>query len=1072
MNLRYTLLIALFSATISFAQSEFITVWETTTDNESITIPTFTGETYDYTVDWGDGSAVESGQTGNATHTYATAGKYDVSITGTFPRIYFNYTGDRIKILEVKQWGNQAWTSMEKAFEGCRNLNITAADVPDLTTVSSMKSMFNDTNLSIANNINDWDVSNVTNMYSMFANTSINADIGAWDTSNVTYMGNMFSDATAFNQDISSWDTSKVTSMWSMFNDATAFNQDLSSWDTSKVTNMGSMFNDATAFNQDLSGWDTSNVTSMSYMFDGATSFNQDISSWDTSNVTTMSSMFSRATAFNQDLSSWDTSSVTEMQWMFAYATSFNQDLSSWDTSKVTYMRSMFSDATAFNQDISGWDTSAVIRLHFMFSGATAFDQDLSNWDISNVISMKDMFNGVTLSTANYDSMLHSWSKQTVQPDVSFHVGNSKYCDLGEAGRAVLTGNGWTITDLGKDTSAVCNTLAFITVWKTTAAGESITIPTFTGETYDYTVDWGDGSAVESGQTGNATHSYATAGEYDVSITGTFPRIYFNDTGDKTKILEVKQWGSQAWTSMEKAFDGCSKLNITANDVPDLSNVTSLYQMFRNASLETANRINDWDVSNVTNIRSAFASSSFNQAIGNWDTSNVTTMWSMFNGATAFNQDISSWDTSNVTLMWGMFLSATAFNQDLSNWNTSNVTTMWGMFYDATAFNQDLSSWDTSNVTSMGSMFTSATAFNQDLSNWDISAVTNMTNMFTGVTLFTANYDSMLDSWSKQAVQSNVTFSGGNSKYCDLGEAGKAILEGKGWTITDGGKDTSGSCDAFITVWKTIAAGESITIPIAPGETYDYTINWGDGSAVESGQTGNATHSYATAGNYDVSITGTFPRIYFDYTGDRIKILEVKQWGSQAWTSMEKAFDGCNNLNITAADMPDLSNVTSLTHMFRSASLETANTVGDWDVSTIQDMEGMFQDTFINADISGWNTSSVTDMQYMFYGATSFNQNISGWDTSSVTNMGYMFNDATAFNQDISSWDTSAVTTMEGLFYDATSFNQDISSWDTSKVTTMRSMFNDATAFNQDLSSWDTSNVTSMEEYVYQRNCF
>ena len=125
----------------------------------------------------------------------------------------------------------------------------------------------------------------------------------------------------------------------------------------------------------------------------------------------------------------------------------------------------------------------------------------------------------------------------------------------------------------------------------------------FTGETYDYTVDWGDGSAVESGQTGNATHSYATAGEYDVSITGTFPRIYFNDTGDKTKILEVKQWGSQAWTSMEKAFDGCSKLNITANDVPDLSNVTSLYQMFRNASLETANRINDWDVSNVTNIQ-------------------------------------------------------------------------------------------------------------------------------------------------------------------------------------------------------------------------------------------------------------------------------------------------------------------------------------------------------------------------------------------------------------------------------------------------------------------------------------
>ena len=106
----------------------------------------------------------------------------------------------------------------------------------------------------------------------------------------------------------------------------------------------------------------------------------------------------------------------------------------------------------------------------------------------------------------------------------------------------------------------------------------------------------------------------------------------------------------------------------------------------------------------------------------------------------------------------------------------------------------------------MFNLFYAATAFDQDLSNWDIGAVTNMTNMFTGVTLFTANYDSILDSWSKQVVQSNVTFSGGNSKYCDLGEAGRAVLTGNGWTITDGGKDTSGSCDAFITVWETTTA--------------------------------------------------------------------------------------------------------------------------------------------------------------------------------------------------------------------------------------------------------------------------
>ena len=169
-------------------------------------------------------------------------------------------------------------------------------------------------------------------------------------------------------------------------------------------------------------------------------------------------------------------------------------------------------------------------------------------------------------------------------------------------------------------------------------------------------------------------------------------------------------------------------------------------------------------------------------------------MWNMFNGATAFNQDLSSWDTSSVNDMGNMFYGATAFNQDISSWDTSKVTSMGAMFTSATAFNQDLSSWDTSKVTTMWNMFNGATAFNQDLSSWDTSSVNDMAGMFLNVTLSTANYDSILDSWSKQVVQSNVTFSGGNSKYCDLGEAGKAILEGKGWTITDGGKDTETIC--------------------------------------------------------------------------------------------------------------------------------------------------------------------------------------------------------------------------------------------------------------------------------------
>jgi len=302
---------AIFCCSASFAQNEFITKWDTRLvsasgdpDQANATLvvgASGSGVVISYTEQGGSGVTGSLTNLGdNPTVVFPEPGVYIVKMTGLN---IFNANATPAApyangLLEVQQWGDTHWTAMEYAFAGCKNMDITAIDAPDLSGVTSLSNLFRGCGhlVNVNASINTWDVSHVTNMFAAFYGASIfNQPLGQWDVSSVTDMGFMFRDANLFNQNINGWDVSHVNSLTQFFADAAAFNQPLDQWDVSHVKDFSFVFYDAAAFNQDLSSWDVSKGETFEDMFEYAISFNQNLGNWNLTSATTLYSMFKHA---------------------------------------------------------------------------------------------------------------------------------------------------------------------------------------------------------------------------------------------------------------------------------------------------------------------------------------------------------------------------------------------------------------------------------------------------------------------------------------------------------------------------------------------------------------------------------------------------------------------------------------------------------------------------------------------------------------------------------------------------------------------------------------------------------
>jgi len=349
--------------------------------------------------------------------------------------------------------------------------------------------------------------------------------------------------------------------------------------------------------------------------------------------------------------------------------------------------------------------------------------------------------------------------------------------------------------------------VGFVTVWRTTAVNETITLP-LTGSGYNATVNWGDGtpdSLITLGNTDPARiHAYAVAGDHTVTITGTFPKFFFNNAGDKAKLIKILNWGAVGWASggLVSAFHGCVNLNeVSATDCANMPG-GSWNRVFISCSSLTSINLTGAPAASITVLSDllALCPALVTAVLPGLCTAACTSLAQTFGGCVALTSivGLETWITTNVTNMSSFFASCTSLPAaevaKVAGFNTAKVTNFDKTFrYINVPI--PVATWTTPAATLMPYMFGDVKQVSVNSAHFDMGLVTNATLMYqatAGVNgLTTAHYDAMLIAWAAQSpdLKPAVPFTATGVKFsAGAATTARGVLTGTHtWAITDGG---------------------------------------------------------------------------------------------------------------------------------------------------------------------------------------------------------------------------------------------------------------------------------------------
>lgn len=946
--------------------------------------------TYNFVVDWGDGTPPDTITAWNdaaVDHTYAASGIKTVSILGRCTEWSFNNTGDRLKVLDVTQWGNTVSTALD--FYGCANLTaISATDSP--------------ASLSLAN---------------LFRGcTGLNVDLSSLNVSKALNLSNMFNAATNF---ANGWLT------MCMPNKGVANAAINNQINTSPATYAGVALA-ATASQTDTNLKLYSSKTSQVYSFD---------TSGGKLRVTTLSDYQSLVKVRFTTTGTLPTGIIAGTDYYLVR----QGDLS------VTFVAPCYLISTS---------PSGTPTINYTDAGSgthTVIEQDSTDGWVLGVGTTRYYTHGYDNAGVQTDSATGAWYTRwfyreisAVNKTVYYVAGNGVY-STPEAAEAETER-----TDLPTFLTTNCVLVGRIIQQNNLDSGTNVcsVIAGKVGPGSNGIGNWNVEKATTMAGMFSGAKMFDIALAWNAKACTNFSTFMYECKNYNQSIngFQVNSLGSLAGISLARFMRECRNFNNgqvcykTIGSAPvtlNLAGAGNCDSMFKEMIAFNQN-MDALDLTTATQVGGFIMyAQSFNngKAVGDstapiqWSVRRASHAQYMFGYNNVFNQDVSALfedfvgadltfsatggivtvtrvghglsngasvvilgssdgvllpngtytignattDTFTITAGSGtgtgtaelgvrtdfMFLQNHLFNQDVSTWDVSTVTNMQAMFSTCAVFNNGantnvnpitgragINGWDTSNVTNMTSMFFSAGVFNQDLGNWDTSKVTTMLSMFARASGF--NQD--LSKWNVGKCSSfesmfNNAYAYNNGANTDVNPiTGRVGIDG--WNI---GSDPSVTAISFASMF------------------YQYV-----------------------------------PTLTFD--------RPLGNWSVSKVTNMSDMFYGCQGMNQDLSKW-DVSKVTNLYNMFFGCS--AYNNGANTDVNPITGRSGM----------NGWDVSAVvgttsitTGLAAMFAGCSSFNRPLSDWNVANCKMFRGVFSSCIALKQSFGTWNMGNALNADGMF--------------------------------------------------------